>query len=143
MRPSRFACLRMRPAKGSNSRANANGAILFMPFSRCSAAVVAGNRTVSVTVCVPEPAASMAGEKTYVTPGGNPLAESVIAVGKVVEPTGLMVTIKTAVPPGCTVAEVTDAVPLEPVPPEKFTLKSNTVSVSALLAAVMKFASPE
>ena len=76
-----------------------------IPPIGCAEAGVRGNWMVSVTVVVPEPAGTVAGEKTAVAAAGRPLADSAIALGNAPAPfAGLMVKVSSAVPPGITVA---------------------------------------
>jgi hypothetical protein len=62
---------------------------------------------VSVTVVVPDPAGTLAGEKTAVASAGSPVADNAMAYGKAPAPfAGLTVKVTTAVPPDGTVAEL-------------------------------------
>jgi hypothetical protein len=94
---------------------------------------------VSVTFVDPLPAARIDGENVAVAPVGSPLTDKVTAAGKVVLPTGLTMNVYTAVPPGITVALVTEALPLLT---EMARLKSCTVILCAALVRETKLQSP-
>lgn len=106
--PSRLPLRRSMPAKGNSRNANESGASLPMLLpAGCAAAEARGNCMVSVTVVVPDPAGTLAGEKTAVASAGSPVADNAMAYGKAPAPfAGLTVKVTTAVPPDGTVAEL-------------------------------------
>jgi len=84
--PRRLPRLRMLPARGSSRRARASGAYFLVGLGcvGVASAAVVGTLMLTVTICVPEPAARIDGEKVAVAPEGSPEADKVTAVGKVV-----------------------------------------------------------